>query len=194
MTGTAALSLSECLGGTNWLMSNILNSVVKTTALTGTTKTGGRVNAYNAVLAASQACPGTGDGQMDGTEQSRMWNGQMIYDSGTVSITVNGKTKTYSYGEYDTAYSIANTLESTINNGHLPSNGLPLVFAPHVQRSLPHVHRQKHRKRHLLHGEFQLHIQPHLFRRPVVPVLPISGSADGLQVVGSMVMVGRASQ
>ncbi len=130
VTGTAALSLSECLGGTNWLMSNILNSVVKTTALTGTTKTGGRVNAYNAVLAASQACPGTGDGQMDGTEQSRMWNGQMIYDSGTVSITVNGKTKTYSYGEYDTAYSIANTLESTINNdGTYPVTAY-LLYSP----------------------------------------------------------------
>jgi hypothetical protein len=117
VAGTAALSLSECLGGTtDWLVPNILNNVVKTTALTGKTIYGGRVNAYNSVLAASHGCPGTGDGQMSGTEQSRMWDGQEIYDSGTVSITINGKTKTYSYGEYDTAYSVANNLEGQINN------------------------------------------------------------------------------
>ena len=115
VTGTGALSLSECLGGTNWLVPNILNNVVKTTALTGTTITGGRVNAYNSVLAASQGCPGTGDGQMSGTEQSRVWQGQTIYDSGTVSITIDGHTKTYSYGQYDTAYSVANALEGAIN-------------------------------------------------------------------------------
>ena len=115
VAGTGALTLSECLGGTDWLVSNIKNGVVSTTALTGTTIWGGRVNAYNSVLAASQHCPGTGDGLMAGNEQSRLWDGQEISDTGTVSITINGDTKTYNYGEWDNAYSIANMLKEAIN-------------------------------------------------------------------------------
>jgi subtilisin family serine protease len=72
VAGTAALSLSVCKGDTQWLVPNILNNVVKTSSLTGKTITGGRVNAYNSVYAASQACPGTGDGLVQGNEQSKM--------------------------------------------------------------------------------------------------------------------------
>jgi subtilisin family serine protease len=142
VSGTGALSLSLCLGDTDWLAPNILNNVVKTSALTGMTITGGRVNAYNSVYAASQACPGTGDGYVYGTEQSTWYyqGGQKIYiyDSGTVSLTVNGATKTVSYTQSynNTAYSLANTLEGMINGdssypvrAHLLHTGLTSSYA-----------------------------------------------------------------
>lgn len=117
VAGAGALSLSQCLGDTQWLVPNIVNNVVKTSALTGKTITGGRVNAYNSVYAASQACPGTGDGYLTGTEQSKTIHpGQIIYDQGSVSLTVNGKTETAFYGQGSTAYSVGSSLISAINN------------------------------------------------------------------------------
>ncbi len=117
VAGTGGLSLSKCLGDTQWLAPNILNNVVKTSALTGKTITGGRVNAYNSVYAASQACPGTGDGYLTGTEQSKTIHpGQIIYDQGSVSLTVNGKKETAYYGQGSTALSLGTALISAINN------------------------------------------------------------------------------
>jgi subtilisin family serine protease len=120
VAGTAALSLSECAGDTDWLVPNILNNVVKTSALTGKTIKGGRVNAYNSLYAGSNACPGTGAGMVSGYENSRVvyQNGHYVtvYDSGTINLVVNGSTKTVSYGQYSTAYGLAILLSSQVNN------------------------------------------------------------------------------
>lgn len=139
VAGTAALSLSVCGGDTDWLVPNILNNVVKTSPLTGKTITGGRVNAYNALQAGSNACPGTGDGVVDGWEQSTTVkrNGQWVtvYDSGSISLTVNGATKTVYYGEYDTAHGLAISLANLINGdstypvrAHLSDSSLSIIY------------------------------------------------------------------
>jgi subtilisin family serine protease len=120
VTGTGALSLSACAGDTDWLVPNALNNVVKTSALTGTTITGGRVNAYNSLHAASQACPGTGAGMVVGSEQSTVvfQGGKYVtvYDSGSINLVVNGSTITVDYGEYNTALNLATLLREQINN------------------------------------------------------------------------------
>jgi Subtilase family len=120
VSGTAALSLSVCEGDTEFLKPNLLNNVVVTPALTGKTTTGGRLNAYNSLSAASSACPGTGYGLVTGNELSRpaFINGHWVtvYDSGTISLTVNGHTKTLTYGQYTTASVLAQALRDNINN------------------------------------------------------------------------------
>jgi subtilisin family serine protease len=120
VVGTAALSLSVCDGDTEWLMSNLLNNVRQVSSLQGKTVTGGVVNAYNSLQAASTACPGTGSETVEGGEQHKVvWTSrtsyQIIYDSGTVSLTVNGATKTVSYGQGSTAQSVATSLYNQIN-------------------------------------------------------------------------------
>jgi hypothetical protein len=122
VAGTGALSLSVCAGDTDWLVPNILNDVVKTSALTGKTITGGRANAYNSLYAGPNACPGTGYGSISGTEKSicRSQNpgggcALYLYDGGTVSIIVNGVTKTVDYGEGSTSDSLASDLYNAIN-------------------------------------------------------------------------------
>jgi subtilisin family serine protease len=130
VAGTAALSLSVCNGDWVWLSSNILGNVVQIPSLSGKTVTGGRVNAYNSLDAASLACPGTGYGTVHGTEQSTLRKHPicqppspdcLIYDSGTVSLTVNGATAQADYGQGSTSTSIAEDLRVAIDqNGNYP--------------------------------------------------------------------------
>lgn len=119
VSGASALSLSVCQGDTEWLKPNILNNVVKIASLNGKTITGGRVNTYNSLHSGSTACPGTGDAWVSGNEQSRQvyQNGHWVtvYDSGSISLTVNGATKTVTYGQYSQARSLAVSLYDQIN-------------------------------------------------------------------------------
>jgi serine protease len=140
VAGTAELSLSVCDRDTEWLRPNVLDNVVQIPSLNGKTVTGGLVNAYNSLYAGSNACPGTGYANVSGNEQSRVVkiNGQYqtVYDSGTVSLTVNGATKTVSYGQYSTATGIASSLHSQVDNdstypvrAHLSDTSLIPSFA-----------------------------------------------------------------
>jgi len=122
VSGTAALSESVCQFDTELLKPNLLNDVVVIPSLSGKTVTGGRVNAYNSLNAASGGCPGTGYASISGTEKSicRIPNPNggcavYLYDGGTVSIIVNGVTKTVNYGEGSTSGSLASDLYNAIN-------------------------------------------------------------------------------
>ncbi|MGD1155152.1 MAG: S8 family serine peptidase [Terriglobia bacterium] len=122
VSGTAALSESVCQFDTELLKPNLLNDVVAIPSLSRKTVTGGRVNAYNSLNAASSGCPGTGYGSVSGTEKSICRspdpNGGCalyLYDGGTVSIIVNGVTKTVNYGEGSTSDSLASDLYNAIN-------------------------------------------------------------------------------
>lgn len=123
VSGTAALSLAVCEFDNFDLKPNLLNNVVVTAALSGKTLTGGRVNANNSVRAGFGSCPGTGWGKVNGGIQTKVVKcgcfdcgcDTIIEDSGTVSITVNGLTKTVFYGTGDTAVSVARKLENAMN-------------------------------------------------------------------------------
>jgi subtilisin family serine protease len=119
VAGTGALSLSVCAGDTDWLVPNLLNNVNKIASLNGKTVTGGLVSAYDALYAGSNACPGTGGGMVQGAEQSvQVWqNGRLvtIYDTGSISLTVNGVTLSYPYNQYSSAYGLALLLSGEVN-------------------------------------------------------------------------------
>lgn len=121
VAGTSALTLSVCDGDTQWLSSNILLTVIQIPALNGKTETGGRVNAYKSLAEGSVACPGTGDAVVSGSEKHKTelcgpGCRYTIYDSGTISLTVNGFTKTVYWGEGSTTDSIAANLFSAFNS------------------------------------------------------------------------------
>jgi subtilisin family serine protease len=124
VAGTAALVLSVCAGDTDWLVPDILQGVVQEPSWKDKDNkeiwTGGRLDAYNSLYAASTACPGTGYETVWGGEQHKViWTSrtsyQIIYDSGTVSLTVNGATKTVSFGQGSTLESVATSLYNQIN-------------------------------------------------------------------------------
>lgn len=144
VAGTAALSESVCQFDTELLKPNLLNNVVQIPSLAGMTITGGRVNASNSLSAASSACPGTGYGAVTGHEQMKTLPctgpaGGLypcyihIYDSGTVTVTVNGVGKSANYGQNSTTQTIATALYNAINGdnnyparAHLSGSNLSL--------------------------------------------------------------------
>ncbi len=121
VSGTAALSESVCQFDTELLKPNLLNNVAVIPALVGKTVTGGRVNAFNSLDAASSACPGTGWSSVSGVDKHKRvcefpGNCWIVWDSGYVSVTVNGYTTSANYSEYSTGQSLAYALRSAINN------------------------------------------------------------------------------
>jgi YD repeat-containing protein len=86
------------------------------------------ITPFNASDSAS-AQPGTGTVTISGTEQSTVINPcephsscpETIYDSGTVTVTVNGTPYTTGYGEGMTSAALADNLASTITSGTVVS-------------------------------------------------------------------------
>ncbi len=120
VAGVAGLSSAVCAGDTEWLKPNILNNVRADSSLSSLTATGGVASASNSLAAGSNACPGTGAGLVYGTEQSRYINlgdnqFELVYNSGEITLTVNGASKSVSYGEGSTSAVLATTLYNEIN-------------------------------------------------------------------------------
>jgi|SRR5579859_5660475 len=184
VAGTAALSESVCQFDTDLLKPNLLNNVVVIPSLSGKTITGGRVNALNSLQAGSSACPGTGYGSVSGLEKHKSmfcdaYPGcrQIIYDSGTVSVTVNGMAKTVDYGQGSTSQSVANDLYNAINGGqHIPGSSPSFGLERQLER-------QAHRGRYLLHTKRRVHDgRPRGLRAPLVQCLRIRLHASRLQI------------
>lgn len=122
VAGTAALSESVCQLDTDFLKPNVLNNVVQITSLSGKTVTGGRVNAYNSLNAGSSACPGTGYAAVSGVVQSKTFScgpgfSYTVWDSGSLTLYVNGASQSANYGYGSTAESVALQLHNNINAG-----------------------------------------------------------------------------
>ncbi len=142
VAGVAELSSGVCAGDTEWLKQDILNDVRPVPSLSGETVTGGVLEAYASVRSGSTACPGTGYADVSGYEQSRTVriNGQYVtvYDSGSVSLTVNGATKSVGYGQGSTAEGIAWSLWNQIYNDNTYPVRVHALLSPSLNSAFGH--------------------------------------------------------
>lgn len=100
---------------------SLANASASGSTITLTAKTNGPSTNYSLSSGSSTSQPGTFSGpsfsvSVSGATLTGGTDTVIVYDAGTVSVTVDGYTASYSYGQADTPSTISSALASSLNN------------------------------------------------------------------------------